>query len=406
MLTLALTLGCARIAQLLPEGPVVTPWERQRLFNGRGSGAVYEGDPHVRFPVLPLMVWGVSYDLDLVIVDKDPWWDMHEYARVQMPDGAHWLAKDARLGTLEQVLVSDVAGVETFLPELPARRRAGAIDVADRSTETTIDVTLSYTNFDGQPTRVRFTGAPPTKPQSKRNGSTMGHSRNSVLAVLDLPWQALGHADVEIAGERWPLDRIAGLVPFALSLVQTQGGFATTSLVQRPAEGGMAVAFTLPGGAVADTDWVSGRAGRVLHLRQVTAFRTLDYAYVEQDGNLELASMEVRQWGKGAATCHIDLSPRLPDLRRRFSGTLVSRYVIDIGTGEGHAVGSLEATWTADGPQVRMIPESPWWTADRPMITTVRFPGDGTAQVNIVRVPTDARTGLGGKGTSGVQDLR
>lgn len=420
LVPLALSFGCATISQLLPEGPVLTPWERQRAFDGRPSGAAYvdlEQAPHVPFPVLPIVAWGVAYELDLVIVDQDPTWDMHEYAKLKMPDGVHWLAKDARLGTLDQLLTADLPDVETFLPELPVWRRRQAIDVVDLSSDDRIDVALAYTNFDGKRTEAHFTGDPATTPQADRNGSTMGHSRNAVLAVLDLPWQQTGHADVTIDGKKWPLVQIAGLVPFALSLVQTQGGLATSAFTQRASEFGVGVDFALPGGVLAPTEWTVDRtfaaSGDIVRLRQSTPFRTLDYAFVESvpatggGSTLELASVQVRQWGQTAPPCHIEFSPRIPDLRRSFSGTVRSRYVIDIGTGAGHATGWLESSWPDNspggGPQVKLLPEAPWWTVDRPMITSVSYPGDGSASVSIVRVPTDARTGLGGKGKSGVQ---
>ncbi|MFZ5481321.1 MAG: hypothetical protein ACOZNI_31465 [Myxococcota bacterium] len=399
MLLLQLS-ACAAVHQLLPEGPVLTPWERLRAFDGRASGAAYAGEPAVAFPVLPVVAWGVSYDLDLVVVDRDPWWDMHEYARIATPDGPRWLAKDARMGTLEQLLVSDLPDAETFLPELPVRRKRGAVDVVDRSTDDRVDVEIAYENHEGQRVTAHFRGPPATTPVPKRNGSTMGHSRDAVMAVLDLPWQSFGDADVTIDGKRWPLFRLLGLKPFAMSLVQTQGGLATSDFVARAADAGMALEFTLPGGTVAPTDWTTSREGGVVHVRQQTPFRTLDYAFVDDAGALELARVEVRQWGKALPPCHVELSPRLPDLRRRFAGTVRSRYVVDVGSGVGHATGWLEASWTDAGPQVRLVPEAPWWTVDRPMLTTVTYPGDGTARVRIARVPTDARSGLGGKGRS------
>jgi hypothetical protein len=79
------------------------------------------------------------------------------------------------------------------------------------------------------------------------------------------------------------------------------------------------------------------------------------------------------------------LDRALPDLARPFEGAAESRFSLDVDGQAGHGTGRLRARWEADGPVVEMVPEAPWWLAERPMRTTVRF-HDGGADVRIERM--------------------
>ena len=48
-----------------------------------------------------------------------------------------------------------------------------------------------------------------------------------------------------------------------------------------------------------------------------------------------------------------------------------------------HAVGQVECTWGEAGPEVRVIPEAPWWTADRPLTGRFVLAEDGGVDVTI-----------------------
>jgi hypothetical protein len=399
---LLLLSGCG-IKQLLPEGPALSPWQRTLTMPiGVPANVTYTSEPAVPFPVMPVIAWGAAYDLDLVLVDGKGPWDMHEYARLQTPSGPLWLAKDARIGTLEQTVVADLPDIQSWLPELPVVRRSGRVDVQDRSTAKRLDLTLSYENVDGKPVVAHYVGAPPETAESKRNGSTMGHSRRTILAVLDLSHRSLGNGTVTIDGKKIPAYKLAGLVPFRAALLQAQTGLATGSFEEVDLDGRLVTHWA----SNVESGWAGAWDGDHFLVRQESPQRTLVYDYLsdrDKVDRLEWVGATVFQYGRATPVGHIEVSPALPDLRRRFEGHHRSRYVIDANGQEGHATGWMDAWWEAEGPRVALIPEAPWWTVDRPMLTSIHYE-NGRARVDVVRTPTTARTGSGGRNRSGHQE--
>ena len=192
----ALLLSACGLKRMLPEGPVLKPNQRDAAFGETlASAASYTSLPESDVPVLPFMVFGVAYDLDIVVVTEHPVWDMTEIARIDTPDGPLWLAKDARRSDLEQIIIADIPDLFTWMPEIPVRRVQGTVRVEDRSSESDLDMDIFYTNPDGEPVHISYQGKVPVAEQGKRNGSTMGHSQGTVMAVLDLPVQ-IGRAHV------------------------------------------------------------------------------------------------------------------------------------------------------------------------------------------------------------------
>ena len=181
LLLSVLAFGCG-IKRYLP-GKAVLDADQALAWRAAPPAAVpYRGPPRVGMPVLPLQVFGLSYDHDLVLVSDHPSWDMHEYARVDLPDGPLWLAKDAR-PTGVQGIVADVPDIERWAPEAAVPRQRGEVAVVDESEGDRVDVTLRYQNLDGELVAVQVQGRVKARPPGKRNGSTMGHSRQSAAVV-------------------------------------------------------------------------------------------------------------------------------------------------------------------------------------------------------------------------------
>ena len=97
-------IGC-HLTRMLPGGPVLTGDELAIFEQGRAAPVAYTGEPRVNMPVIPLQVFGYFYDVDIVLVSQHPDWDMHEYARIQTPEGPTWLAKDANNDGVQAVVV-------------------------------------------------------------------------------------------------------------------------------------------------------------------------------------------------------------------------------------------------------------------------------------------------------------
>ena len=75
---------------------------------------------------------------------------------------------------------------------------------------------------------AEYSGKTKFKKERKRNGSTMGHSKNQLLAILDLPNSNFGKkAKISYDGKVYPVKRILGILPFKMLIQQTQGGISS-----------------------------------------------------------------------------------------------------------------------------------------------------------------------------------
>lgn len=394
-------LSACSVTRMLPKGPVLSDAERMEQFgDDAASGVAYTGEPRVQHPVLPFLVFGATYDLDIVLVSKHPKWDMHEYARLQTPEGPLWLAKDTRESDGNQLLVADIDEIHTWMPEIPLARKSSPVRVTNRSEDDTLDLEFDYENHDGERVHAEFIGPRLRSKhlQSKRNGSTMGHSRDQVMAVLDLSHRSFGsHASMQIGGTDYGIERAAWVMPLRLALSQTQGGLAEAAYDLRfePRAEERAAGFRslhhMPGDQTVERSWEVQRQDDELVARQVSDLRTLGYRFrVGGDGEFELLEAWVRAWNAEEPTFHIAFNPALPDLRRRFRGRHESRWVMNVAGRENHAVGRATVTWNSDRPTVDMRAEEPWWVADRCVTTSVEYTAKGSGEQKGVSV--DVRT--------------
>jgi len=385
----ATALAAPKLKDTLPLGPVLSPTQRASFEHPGPSGAHYTGAPKVSFPVLPLQIFGLRYGVDIVLVSTHPDWDMHEYARIDLPDRPSiWVAKDATIQR-EQSIVSDLPDLETWVPEVPIPRHQRPLTVEDHSQGDHLDVAFSYTNAAGQPERATYVGPRATRPMGRRNGNSMGHSRNLGAIVLDLAaFHHGGAASVEIDGKVWPLDRLLGIYPQKFTLQQVQGGVVITRFRQVATAAGFEL--LRPGD---DTPWPTHAteywtvsapdAEGVVAARRDDGYTRLTYRY--RDG--ELISAEGRQEGIAGTVFELHLAPALPDLRRPFEGTLESRFVMDIGDQKSHGTGVIRTHWEGDTPMIEVLPTDPPDLATRPMRGGVRYLPDGSAAVVMEREP-------------------
>lgn len=381
-------LGCATLANLLPEDPVVVGLERDAFDSFVRSRVPYAGPPRVSFPVVALPIFGVTYALDLVLVSRDPDWDMHEYARIDLPSGPMWVAKDADADR-HQTITAPIEDIRTWLPEVPVSRVQGPLEVTDRSTATEADLAFRYNNPLGEPVEVHYRGPLPTEPSPKRNGNTMGHSADIAAVLLDLHlFRAGGEASIAIGGENAGIRRIFGLYPMKFLLAQTQGGFAISRATLAGSPGAAGFTLTRPdsGWPTAGTEsWTftpdPGFITLTGWIQTENAISTIRHHMVDA----EIDRAEVLQAGQPGPVLEIRFNPALPDLRRPFGGESRSRFVVDVAGQRGHGVGEVRCFSDGDRATVNIVPEAPDWFAARPLEGTLLF-GEERVELDVHRV--------------------
>ena len=374
--------GCG-LKSILPSKPVAKEAHIRTLEAQVASPAAYTDQARTDFPIIPLTTFGLQYAVDVVFVSEHPDWDMHEYARLDVDGQSIWIAKDSTPSGV-QTIIADVDDLEAWMPEIAVPRIQAPIVLKDRTQGSAVDIEMTYTNPNGQLTEIWAKGALPSKPPAKRNGNTMGHSRDVVAAVLDIErFGSRIDGGISIDGEAQKFDRILGLVPFRFLLKQTQAGVVVTNFRLMAAEDG----FQLIRPSPSDPDWPTRSkegwawdGSTALYDNGVVEF---EYRFI--DGGLSAA--QVRQHGLSEPTFNLHITPALPDLRRHFAGTLTSRFAMHVNGQKGHGTGSISARWTSDSTvEVHFVPDAPFWLADRPMKTVVQFRGDQQVDVRTTRV--------------------
>lgn len=394
VLGLTVLTACAGLRDLVPEGPVLGPLARADRFGVvHPSGVAYDGRVLGAVPVPVLPIWGVRYDLDLVVRTREPGVDLHELARFATPDGPVWIHKEAAAGSLRQTLVADLPApldVATVLPEIRVPRRPGRVDVDDRSDDRHLDLTVHTTDPRGGDVLATFRSRTFGAPLALRNSPTMGHSRTDLLAALDLSHRRIGGRGTwTVDGARVPLVRILGLVPFRVALAQTQGGLSSADVTWTSTPEGPRAHHVLVDGATADTAWSVRTTPGGVELVQDGPWRTLRYTFVAEGDALELLAAEVVPAVGGPAAASLRLDPALPDPRRPFPGVARSAWVLDVDGQASHALGDVELWWEGDTLHLRVLPEAPRWVRDRAMAGTLTW-SNGTAHLDLAMTGTDA----------------
>jgi hypothetical protein len=365
--------ACKNLKRMLPEGPAFSNNERTEWQKKAAHKVHYTDVALTDFPVPAVQAWAATYDLDIILVSKHPEWNMHEFARLTTPQGDLWIMKDAQEGSLDQFVVADLDDIQAWLPELPVQRKSYPVKVVDRSTNKKLQLSFEYENYLGVLVKASYEGKRPVTPLQKKNGSTMGHSKNQLLVGLDLPFRDFGQkADISYDGVAYKMDKILGLVPFQMALKQTQGGLSSGQYTLEATSHQLVSSHFAAQESIEQT-WQTFERQGMRYLQQRNDFRTTTYAF-EQEGCLKSAS--IQQWNKEDKGMQIQFYPALPDIRRPFRGSYSSKFVLDIGGKNNNAYGWATVFWENGKAVVQIIPEKPWWVVDRPMQTTISYKGN------------------------------
>ena len=310
--------------------------------------------PTPAMPLLPLNLFGVHYDTDLVLVSDHPTYRMHELALVRVGNEEVWFAKDSTADGV-QTISSSRPDLVSLFAEVAVPRHVAPVEVVDKSDGDTLNLRITYENPLGQLVEVTYRGPRPIEgTQGRRNSSTMNHSQQVATAVLDVSGRALGEATISFDGVPARIERLAGVYgPIAAALVQTQAGFALPNYRVEPKEGG----FTLirPGAG----DWPT-QATEEWTWKDSMA--THGGSTVRFDGGV--AEAWVRQGER--EVLHLQLDGPLPPVP--WDGEPVERlFRLDVN-GQANGVGRIRV----EGDTLCIAPDAPRWFAERPMQVVVQ----------------------------------
>ncbi len=372
---------------MMPEGAALTQEERAETLDKRAPHDVtYTGEALVDFPVMPVQAWAVAYELDLILVSQHPDWNMHEYAKLTTVDGDLWIMKDAEEGSLDQFIVADIDNIQSWLPELPVVRKQYPVKIIDNSTDKLLDFEFEYENVKGVLVKANYKGKYPTTALKKRNGSTMGHSRNQLMVGLDLPYRDFGKkASITYDGVPYKMDKLLGLVPFQMALQQTQGGLSSGRYDLKKKDENTLQTTHYNNGNTVEQDWTFIQTPNKTTVQQLNEFRTLNYEFKGSEF-LELEVAYVQQWNKKEAGARITFAPPLPDIRRHFEGQYRSDFVLDMNGQASNGTGIVLVEWIDGKASITLQPSAPWWMVDRPMQTLISYK-NGQAVVDIKMLP-------------------
>jgi len=391
LLVLVPLCGCGTL--LLNNGPSLSERGVARWLGRHAAPVQYTAARQTDLLVLPFQVFGVRYEHDVVVMTKArvTGFTMHEYARTPViVDGERknvWIAKDSDLDGVQTVTARE-EHLRGNIDDVPVPRNIGEVVAIEDLTDG-LDLQLSYTNHRGQVAEVWFhtDGETPSPNLGHRNGNTYNHSEQVVSAVIDISAQTgLGpQATFSLDGEPMRVKRLLGLAPIISLLAQTQVGFAVASAAQVPTPGGFQLVRSVHGEVVTEA-WSVTPADCGALARFDNGLRSWSYCYSE--GELVWATVE--EHGVDMPLMRLSLSAPLPDLARPFAGEVVRNFTVQVN-GQTHGHGTMSATHDGDGAVLQIRPAAPRWFRARPMESTVRVSGDGSVQLESVRVGDGGR---------------
>jgi len=325
------SVGCG-VKDYVATGPTLSEKERALWLDRPALNVPYTGEVLFPIPPPPFQLFALHYSEDIVIETRHPAWAMHEYARVEVDGRSLWIAKDSDVNGV-QTVTADLDDLRSWLPEVPAPRREGPVEVVDRSDDAAVDVDIRYTNPAGEEVAVSFRARRPEKVQKKRNGSTFNHSNQIASVVLDIPRRQLSGAKASVTynGEPARLRRLFGLVPIVALLDQTQAGFAAASMQLTADAGTLSVTRPAPGDTWATRDRASWDWDPVSGYLRAQGLATTTTWRFQETGDVSLGLIEVWVEQGGEELTRLALSSPLPDLRRPFDGDHERRFTIEVG---------------------------------------------------------------------------
>jgi hypothetical protein len=367
--------GCAH---LIPTRATVN---ESRFLGPTADPTPAEGDRVLEAPVLPFPVWGLHFDEELVLELLDhPRWRMIEIVRLQHEDQAVWFTLDSHRCGRQWVGVP--AGNEAYASGFPAPIYPSDLEVERSATDRVLRYRAAWTMQTGERIEIEADTRLPLKPFPLRSGNAMNHSQETALALIDLELRRASRVRATVDGAP---HRVASLSRGIL--VQTAAGVMEGERSFRAGEDGGMVATAADGRATAyRREPIEGGFALVTEL----PLSTERWHFVERDGGAFLSQVVID--GPADELLRLRFNPPLADLRVPPTEASVSRVVGSIHGLPGYMAAELriEPGEEAGTAVLRLQPSTPRWAKQRPVRSVLRWPGDGTANVETVVEPTAA----------------
>ncbi|MEM7105912.1 MAG: hypothetical protein AAF502_22435 [Bacteroidota bacterium] len=373
------------LKEMLPEKPVISDKERKVLESTPSVPISTQQKPLVDFPVIPFQVFGMDYEKDIVIATRHPKWNLHEYAQVRLPEGPLWIMKDALEGSLDQFIAINREGLAELMPEIPLSISVQDATIIDRSTEKLLDISFEYQNHLGEKVHAAYKGKIRMSRMRKRNGSTMGHSKNQLLVVLDLSERRFGKkATIYYDGKIHKVKKLLGIKPFQMLVKQTQGGISTGDF-QFESSGSDGLKSYHHSGKEIIQNWSVEANNKMISVRQENRLRTMIFNYQKENNHQRLSTASVQLWDRNHPAFQINFFPCLPDLRIPFDHIFKGNFVMDVNGQKNHAIGKIFVESNRKTTSIHIMPEKPWWLTDRPMKIEINYKDGMVSSITRIR---------------------
>ncbi|MCK4666439.1 hypothetical protein KAU33_06805 [Candidatus Dependentiae bacterium] len=301
-------------------------------------------------PVIPFLMFGIDiYDEVFIELKRNKQWWTLEICRSRYG----WFNLDAYLdGT--QVLGIDNNIPEDMLKSIPIQGYKSELIVQKEITEDCkMRYLISYYSPDSEKIEIIFEHNNKSWKLKKGNGSTMGHSKKEMLALVDITRLVQGKAVVKIDGKK---QKISHIIPFFLPKAFYLGQ-------------------TIVGIPKSEFNSNEKQFQRLIDDRQpknpMYCIKNPDqtisaYHFKELKGNyLELFKTELHSNHPFTYLLQILFSPAIPDLRfitEDWSG----KFVMNVNNKFGYAYGDVQVQKINDNElKFTLCPKAPYWVADR-----------------------------------------
>lgn len=374
--------SCQSLNRILPSKAVLDA----KSFQQKAAEDIKYKAQRVSMPYMPFIMFGVKYKHDWVISPSHDRLDMIEIAEVQLPKNkTTWVVKESLQPHLNQVLLYSDDKLGTAFPEIPLQMQARKLDIMQNEDEKSIKLQTDYNGSFGQRVMIEATSKKKLKKLKKRNGSTMGHSKEQVLAILDLPERTQAKVKkITIDDQHQKVNKILGLKNFSFLVRQTQAGISTSNyLFSRDSQ--QQLNFEYIDKSI-NEEWTFDELKQDAVLKTENAFRKSEYHFTkEKEYWLLTHARVVDLLNNNDVLFEISFLSPLPDLRYQFDGKFRTSYVMNVNEQFGHATGQIELEWTnAAQIKLTLLPEEPKWTKDRPITNIIRIQGDNVGIESLI----------------------